>query len=182
TGDEVLERIRKAADAKEGWVRVEKVRKARDRKIIIGFGSKEEREKMKERFRNTAAELSVEEVRNKDPMLLLRDVLNINTDEDIEKALKNQNKGIFDPTDEDNRIVIKYRKKTRNPHTSHVVIAVSPRIWQKAIDKGYAHIDLQRIRIEDQTPLIQCTRCLGFGHSKRFCTDPSDMCSHCGGP
>ncbi|KPJ05926.1 hypothetical protein RR48_14368, partial [Papilio machaon] len=183
TGEEVLEKVRKTADAKEGWVRVERIRKAKDRKIIMGFRSKEEREKMKERLKTTAKDLSVEEVKNKDPMLLLRDVLNINTDEDIQKALKNQNRGIFGSLDEEeNRIEIKYRRKTRNPHTSHIVVAVSPLTWQKAVEKGYAHIDLQRIKVEDQTPLIQCTRCLGFGHSRRFCTDTTDLCSHCGGP
>ncbi|XP_063542074.1 uncharacterized protein LOC134750762 [Cydia strobilella] len=183
TGEEVLDKIRKTIDAKEGWIKVEKVRKAKDRKIIMGFGTKTERDKLKDKLGREGAELTVEEVQNKDPLLLLRDVLSVNTDEDILVAFRNQNKVIFtNLSEEDNRMMVKFRRRARNPHTGHVVISVSPTIWQKTLDIGSVHIDLQRIKVEDQSPLVQCTRCLGFGHGKRFCHEPEDLCSHCGGP
>ncbi|XP_063539417.1 uncharacterized protein LOC134748560 [Cydia strobilella] len=183
TGDEVLGKIRKAVDAKDGWIKVERVRKAKDRKIIMGLATREEREKIKERLAKEGTNLVVEDAKNKDPLLVLRSVLTINSDEDIVRALRNQNKGIFrDLEDEENRVEIKYRRRTRNPHTCHVVACVSPIIWQRATGVGTVHLDLQRVRVEDQTPLVQCTRCLGFGHGKRYCTAAADLCSHCGGP
>lgn len=39
TGEEVLNKVRQTVDAKEGWIRVEKIRKAKDRKVIMGFGT-----------------------------------------------------------------------------------------------------------------------------------------------
>lgn len=183
TGEDVLNRVRKAVDAKEGWVKVERVRKARDRKIIMGFGTREERDKVKTRLETANGNLIVEEAKNKDPLLVLRSVLAVNTDEDIIRALRNQNRSIFHGLDgEDDRVVIKYRRGARNPHTTNVVIGTSPKIWRRAIDAGSLHIDLQRVRVEDQSPLVQCTRCLGYGHSKRFCKEPADACSHCGEP
>lgn len=183
TGEEVLDRIRRTVDAKEGWVRVERARKARDRKIIMGFGSKEERKKVMDRIGKDGRNLSVEEVKNKDPRLFLRNVLSFNTDEDVLKAMRNQNSSVFRGLDaEDDRMEIRYRKRTRNPHTNHVILSVSPIIWRKVLDVGYVHIDLQQIRVEDQSPLVQCTRCLGYGHGKRFCQESVDLCSHCGGP
>ncbi|CAK1602602.1 unnamed protein product [Parnassius mnemosyne] len=183
TGEEVMNRVRKAADAKEGWIKVGRVRKAKDRKIIMGFETKEERNKMKNRLEKEGVNLTVEEVKNRDPLLILRNVLLVNTDEDVIKALRNQNRGVFHGLDEGEiRIEIKYRRKTRNPHTSHIVLSVSPIIWQRVIEIGSIHIDLQRVRAEDQSPLVQCTRCLGYGHGKRFCKELSDLCSHCGGP
>lgn len=80
TGEEMLSRIRQAVDAKEGWVKVEKVRKARDRKVIIGFNTKEEREKVKRRLGRDSVNLTVEDMKNKDPLLVLRGVLAVNTD------------------------------------------------------------------------------------------------------
>ncbi|CAB3256931.1 unnamed protein product [Arctia plantaginis] len=41
TGEEVLNKVRQVVNAKEGWIKVERVRKAKDRKVILGFGSKE---------------------------------------------------------------------------------------------------------------------------------------------
>ncbi|KAL4705299.1 hypothetical protein ACJJTC_018985, partial [Scirpophaga incertulas] len=99
------------------------------------------------------------------------------------QALKNQNPTIFSDLGEgEEEIKIKYRRKARNPLTSHYILATSPGVWRKAVERGTLRIDLQQVRVEDQSPLIQCTRCLGFGHSKRFCREEVDLCSHCGGP
>lgn len=34
----------------------------------------------------------------------------------------------------------------------------------------------------DQSPLVQCSRCLRFGYGRRMCTEAVDLCSHYGGP
>ena len=161
---------------------VERVRKAKDRKIVMGCKTQEERRKIKERIEAVGQNLIVEEVKNKDPLLILKDVLLIHSNEDILKALQNQNRGVFFDLGEGERTTVKYRKKARNPHTCHVVLSVSPMIWRRAIDAQTVRIDLQRIRVADQSPLVQCTRCLGYGHGRRFCKEPADLCSHCGGP
>lgn len=183
SGEEVLEEIRRAADAKEGWINVERVRKAKDRKVIMGFRTKEEQEKMKHRIEQSGSNLTVEAVKNKDPLLLLKDVLSVHTNDDILRAFRKQNQNFFHGLDgEDARLAVKFRKNARNPHLNHVVIATSPEIWKRATDTGTAHIDLQRVRVMDQSPLIQCSRCLGYGHNKRLCRETTDTCSHCGGP
>lgn len=183
TGEEVLEMVRKAVDAKEGWIKVEKVRKAKDRKIVVGCGTKEDRQKIKERLERARERLVVEEVKNRDPLLVLKDVLSRHTDEEVVRALRNQNREVFHGLDnEDDRISIKYKKKARNPHTNHVVLVISPTIWRRALDAGKLRVDLQKVHVEDQSPLVQCSRCLGYGHGRRFCKEPEDLCSHCGGP
>ena len=183
TGDEILERVRKAVDAKKGWVQIEKVRKAKDRKIILGCATQEERKKVKERLKAAGGNLVVEDVKNRDPLLVLRDVLVVHSDEELLAALRNQNREIFQGLgDGEDRVVVKYKKKSRNPHVNSVVLGVSPVIWGRALEGGKLRVDLQRVRVEDQTPLVQCTRCLGFGHGKRLCSEPADLCSHCGGP
>lgn len=183
TGEEVLERVRKAVDAKEGWVQVERVRKAKDRKVIMGCRSKEERQKVVKRLEEEGDALVVEEVQNKDPLLILRDVLTVHSDTEVIGALRKQNRAVFDDlNNEENRVEVKYRRRARNPHNAHIVISVSPKIWGRAVAAGRMRVDLQNVRVEDQTPLLQCTRCLGFGHGRRFCKETIDLCGHCGGP
>lgn len=183
SGEQVLDKVREAVDAKEGWVRVERVRKAKDRKIIMSCRTEDERNKIKDRIEKAGKRLVCEEVNNKDPLLILKDVLLKNSDEDVIKALTNQNRNIFSNLEsKDDRISIKYRRRARNPLTGHIVVSTSPTIWRRAMDAGALHIDLQRIKVEDQSPLVQCTRCLGYGHGKRFCRETVDLCSHCGGP
>ncbi|CAH2107879.1 unnamed protein product [Euphydryas editha] len=182
TSDQVLKKVRETINAKEGWVTVEKVRKVRDRKVVVGFASAEECNRVQNRFSKQETGLLVEALKNKDPLLVLKDVLKYNTDEDIIKAIRNQNRALFDGLGEgDDRLQIKYHKRTRNPLTVHVVLSASPTLWKRITEKGAIHIDLQRVKAEDQSPLVQCTRCLGFGHGRRFCKEPQDLCSHCGG-
>lgn len=183
TGEEVLERVRKTVDAKEGWIQVEKVRKGKDRKIIMGCRTQEERQKIKERIETAGEHLVVEEVKNKDPLLVLKDVLTVHSDEEVIKAFRNQNKDIFCGLAEaENRVSIKYRKKARNPCCGHIVLSVSPTIWRRSIDHVKVKIDLQAVYVTDHSPLVQCTRCLGYGHSRRHCNESADLCSHCGDP
>lgn len=183
TSEDVLERVRKTVDAKEGWIQVEKVRKGKDRKIIMGCRTQEDRYKIRERLEAAGEHLVVEEVKNKDPLLVLKDVLTVHSDDEIIKAFKNQNKDVFrDLQEDEKRVTIKYRKKARNPCCGHIVLSVSPTIWRRSIDLKKIKIDLQTIYVMDQSPLIQCTRCLGYGHGRKFCKELTDLCSHCGDP
>lgn len=183
TADEVLGKVRQAIDAKEGWVKVDRVRKAKDRKVIMGFGTVEERKKAQDRLEKNGSGLVVEEVKNRDPLLVLRGVLAVNTDGEVIKALRNQNRDLFSNLGPgDDRLLVKYRRKTRNPHVVNVVLSASPTLWARIIGAGSVHVDLMRVRAEDQSPLVQCTRCLGYGHGRKYCKDPADLCSHCGGP
>ena len=55
-------------------------------------------------------------LQNKNPQVVLRGVMQYNTNEDVIKALKNQNAAIFrDLKDEQAKIEIIYRKRARNP-------------------------------------------------------------------
>ncbi|XP_049883069.1 uncharacterized protein LOC126378732 [Pectinophora gossypiella] len=167
SGQEVITKIRHALDAKNTGIRVDRLRKARDQKVLIGCHNKQELEKVTEAVRSR--NLKVKEAQNKDPLVILRDVLSVHTDEDIIKALKNQNGHLL--ADIEVRATVRYRRRARNPHASHIVIEVSPIVWQRLTAAGRVHIDLQRVRVEDRSPLVQCSLCLGYGHTKRLCKD-----------
>lgn len=183
SGEEVLNRVRKAMNAKDGEISIERVRKAKDRKIIIGCKSEEDRQKVKDRLKRADNNLTIQETKNKDPMIMLKNVLTYNDDEVILAALRSQNRNMLkDLEGKDQKMEVAYKRRTRNPHTSHIVLRVSPAVWRRLVDAGAVHIDLQRVRVVDQSPLVQCSLCLGYGHGKRFCKDKTERCSHCGGP
>ena len=183
TGEEVLGSIREAVNAKGEWITVDRVRKTKNRKVLMSFSTKEEKEKVKERLQKNGTALTVEEVRNRDPLLILGDVLLVNTDQDVLRAIRNQNPTVFHGLNgEADRLEIKFRKRARNPHTGHIVLSASPMIWKRVVERGHLYIDLQRVRAKDHSPLIQCSLCLGYGHTRKICTETVEKCSHCGGP
>lgn len=183
TGDQVMDRVRGVVKAREEGFQIHKIRKARDSKVILGCKTKSEVDKVKEKLRKDGKNLRVEEIKNKDPLIIIKNLNKHNSDEDIITALHTQNKNIFkDLQADDCRAVIRYKKTARNPHQMHVVLSVSPQAWGRLIEASCVHIDMQRLRAEDQSPLVQCSRCLGYGHSKKTCRETEDSCSHCGGP
>ncbi|XP_038221615.1 uncharacterized protein LOC119839420 [Zerene cesonia] len=183
TGEEVLEIVRKTINAKEEGGKIDRVRKAKDSKIIISCQTKEEREEIKQRLNRAREQLEVEEMKNKNPLVIMRDVMNYNSDDDVLKALKSQNKKLLQGIkDEEITLEPRYRRKTHNPLKSHRVYRVPTALWQKLISAETIHIDIQQIKVADQSPLVQCSRCLGYGHARRFCKEEIDVCSHCGGP
>ncbi|KAL0852502.1 hypothetical protein ABMA27_006372 [Loxostege sticticalis] len=183
TGDEVMRKVREAVNAKDGWVTVERVRKVKDKKVILGCRTIEEREKVKERLKGTENHLRFEDMRNQDPMVILRDVIATHTDEDVKKALRNQNGLVFRGLEpKEDRMEVKFRRKARNTFMSHIVLRVSPQIYNRMLEKGALHIDMQRVRVADQSPLVQCSLCLAYGHGRRFCKETTPKCTHCGGP
>ncbi|XP_063838171.1 uncharacterized protein LOC135087301 [Ostrinia nubilalis] len=180
--EEVLKQVRQAVNAKDGWVTVERVRKVKDKKVIIGCRTVEERQKVQDRLKSAGDRLLVEEMKNQDPMLVLKDVLSYNTNDDIIAALRNQNGGVFQGLDKgDDRMEFRYRRKARNPLMNHIVLRVSPQIYNRMMNCGTVHVDMQRVKVDDQSPLVQCSMCLAYGHGRRFCKETVPKCSHCGG-
>lgn len=94
---------------------VDRIRQAKDRKIIIGCSSAEEINKIKEKLNQQHKHLSVEEIKNKEPLVVFKDAMSYNTNEDIIKAIKTQNKCLLEEVSEKDLILeVKCRKKTRN--------------------------------------------------------------------
>ncbi|KAL0858962.1 hypothetical protein ABMA27_010822 [Loxostege sticticalis] len=183
TGEQIIDRVRGVVRAREEGFQIDRIRKGKDRKIILGCRTRAEMDRVREKLGKEGQNLRVEDIPNKDPLVVLRDLLSYNENEDVLRGLRSQNRALFEGVSvEDDRIEVKYRKKTRNPLTSHVVLKVSPVLWTRLTGAGVVHVDLQRIRVLDQSPLIQCSRCLHYGHGKRFCRETVDVCSHCAGP
>lgn len=182
TGDEILKQIKETINAKESDIKIEKIRKAKDRKIILSCSNEEERKKVKEKLQETKHKLNVDDIKNKNPLIIMKGVLVGTKDEDIIKQLKNRHTDIFTNKEEiESKIEIIYKRKVRNPHINHVVIRVIPQIWKKMTQKGFVHIDMLKIKVEDQSPLIQCSMCLGYGHGRKYCPKEieKEKCSYC---
>ncbi|XP_047520277.1 uncharacterized protein LOC125059772 [Pieris napi] len=91
----------------------------------------------------------------------IKNVLSCNTTEDITRAIRNQNKHMTAHLEErDLEITEKYRRKARNPLESHVVLQVTPKLWQALTSAGRIHVDLQRTEV--------CSHC-GGAHMRADC-------------
>lgn len=180
TGDNVIEAIRVSMDAKRTGVRVDRVRKARNQKVILSCGTPEDLALLHTQMK-TNKTLKVEKARASNPLVRIRDVLSYHTDAELVEHIKAQNKHLLqDVPVADSTLKVRYRKKARNPHECHPVLEVSPALYKRLMETEKIYIGLQRRPVEDQSPLVQCTKCLGFGHTKAVCREQEEACSFCG--
>lgn len=94
TGDQVLERLRKVTNDDKGWVKVERVRKAKDRRVIMGYKTEEEKNRPQKRLLEREDDLSVAEIK-KDPLLILYSVLNHLKDEELISTIRSRSRDIL---------------------------------------------------------------------------------------
>lgn len=86
------------------------------------------------------------------------------------KALRTQNAGLFSElAADDDKFKIRYRKAARNPLMCHIIAQMSPKLWCRITEASAVYVYIQLVRVEDQSPLVQCLSCLGYGHSSRLC-------------
>lgn len=180
TGDQVIECVTKALDFKKTGAKVNKVRKARNQKIVVNCASKEDLKLVRDKVEGDK-KLTVQEPKPANPLACIRGVLSINTDVEIVELIKAQNKHLLQDIEVDRQTIkMRYRRRARNPHECHPVLELSPAVWKRFLEAEKVHIGMQRCRVEDQSPLVQCTRCLAYGHSKSVCKAEKETCSYCG--
>ncbi|XP_045446722.1 uncharacterized protein LOC123654909 [Melitaea cinxia] len=181
TSEQVLAKIKDSLDLKKSGARMERVRKARDQKIVVRCASKEDMAKIKGQVQKNSG-LTVREPTNQDPLICVRGVLSSYSNEEIVDLIKAQNGYILEGVDRAAlRMKVRFRKRVRNPHECHPVIELSPALWRRFVDRGKIYVGFGRCAVEDQSPLVQCMRCLGFGHTKALCKQENDACNYCAG-
>lgn len=180
--DELMKRVRTTLDAKGKGLQIQSVKQIRDERVVVRCNSKKEIEKVAQQLRKDK-DLEVAETKNKNPLVVLKNVMAYNSDEEIVTALVQQNRHLMeDLSAEERNATVKYRRRVRNPHENHVILEVSPKLWRRLTETGRVYIDVQRVRVADQTPLVQCSKCLAYGHGRRLCVEEAETCHHCGGP
>ena len=180
TAENVYKSIFQAAEPQKTGIRVDKVRKARGQKVILSCNIKEDATKLAEQLRN-APRLKVNEATNRNPLAVINNVLAYHSDAELLKTIRAQNPRLFAGLEKDqDEMRVRYRKRARNPLECHPVLELSPILWKRMTETGAVYVGLQRRPIFDQSPLTQCTRCLGYGHSKKVCREEKDRCGHCG--
>ncbi|GBP92816.1 hypothetical protein EVAR_57328_1 [Eumeta japonica] len=162
TSDQVVKAIREVVDAREMGVGVDRVRKARNQKVVLTCVSDDAIKRIETRIKTKSKDLQVSKPEPSLPLIIIRDVLKVNSDAQIVESLKRQNGHTTEGLDWGKvEARVRYRRRARNPLECHPVLERRP-VW-------------------DQSPLVQCSRCLGFGHSKKWCREQNDKCAHCGG-
>ncbi|XP_039761136.1 uncharacterized protein LOC120634525 [Pararge aegeria] len=178
TCDDVVKSIKNSVNVIELGVGVNSVRKRRNQKVVIACDTADDRSKLQEAIKTSSQKLTVTQMKAKNPLLRLSGVINDISDRHVEEAILKQNSSILIGVPlEDRQIKVVRRTKGRTKEVGNVILEVAPRLHHLIRDSKL-RVGYQVVYAADQSPLVQCYQCLGFGHFFRECRNEVS-CGHC---
>ncbi|KAG8233306.1 hypothetical protein J437_LFUL013776 [Ladona fulva] len=165
-------------------IKINTVKTAGKKRIIIETKTQEDKEKivkgdLKQKLEEKG--LKVENLRKKDPKIILFSIDRNTKDEELKDNLYNQNLKDSGITKEKFMDGFKYSftKGRRDSKYCNRVFQVTPEIRETLINKDKIYAGWESHYIKDFTGLTWCYRCQGYGHTAERCRDKEDTCSHC---
>ena len=153
-------------------------------KIIVFSKDQKSKERL-DNLINSSNDLVSEEPRRNNPIILLKGVPKEIDRSQIPTVIRNYNKDIESAYDSEDAITVLYLKNNRKQHLVNVGIKVSPAIRKIILGtyNGSISLGFSLVHAEDALPIVQCTHCLGFGHTKAKCPKKEEdpQCLHCPG-
>ena len=71
--------------------------------------------------------------------------------------------------------------KRNSASSMNVIIRVHPVLYLPIIKSQRVCLGYNSVQVQPYTVYTQCFKCLGYGHTTKFCTIQTQSCSHCAG-
>lgn len=174
TSNEIEGIIKRNINVRSLGIGITGFRKGTRNQVVIKTSSKEDMCTIKKEIEKSADLLAREPVK-KNPLVAFKGVIKGITEEDLNTSLREQNKLITLKEE----LKIKFRRAHRNNLLANIVCQVTPENWRTLTNCGKIFIGYQRISVMDYSPLVQCYKCLAFGHISKYCEHPTARCAYC---
>ncbi|XP_061723020.1 uncharacterized protein LOC133529340 [Cydia pomonella] len=175
---DALNEVQEKVDLVELGVGIKSVRHTKNNKIVINCETESDRTTLSTAIKHNTTGVTVGVPKLRNPCIKLLGVTSDNANERIVEAIAKQNHRIMDSVDADHKRIKYIRSvKGRNDSMKNVVVEVSPQLYQQMLSQKIK-IGYQSVLAVDQSPIIQCFKCMGFGHQAANCTSNS-KCGFC---
>ncbi|CAK1549482.1 unnamed protein product [Leptosia nina] len=148
-------------------------------KLRVEFDRPEQLEVAMRKIGESNPEIQAEVSRKLRPMFIVKGVSSDISATDLKYIIINQNENIKANIRNEADIEFKFKRPNRNSNLYNAVFVSAPYLWRHVVQSLKLNVDHQRVHVEDFTPLLQCFKCLKFGHTRKFCKTEETHCSHC---
>ena len=178
TGQDILNTVKEKVDVVQLGLGVNGVRRLRNQKVAISCDTEVDRNTLKQAITGIDSKLTVSIPPIRKPLLRLIGVAHDLDDKRIEEAIPKQNAKFFADIDtKDAEIKVLRRTKGRTRDVSNVIIETNPKIWNQLRDQRL-RLGYQVVPAVDQSPVLQCYKCMSFGHRAQECNSQT-RCGYC---
>nr|CAI5869800.1 unnamed protein product [Callosobruchus analis] len=121
---------------------------------------------------------SVNQQQKLNPRIMIRNVkLQQHTDESFAVNFISANE-LTDFNASDIKVVVKFKALEKDHY--NIVLEVPPLLRKRLVDRGFAYFGWKRCSVGDNLYIVQCHKCMKFGHHQQNCRG-SEVCSKCSG-
>jgi hypothetical protein len=173
TSHEAKRLIKEAVDPKALKLGVNRVKHLANNAVLVECKSKDESETLEKELTKLSA-VTVERPKRKLPTLLLRYVPNDVVNEELRDTIIQQNNLSHEV---DPILNVKFTKRSFN-EARQVVVEVSPKLRRELINLAKVKVRWSMCRVKDFVAVTRCFKCLGFGHTSKYCQG-QQKCSYC---
>ncbi|XP_061729237.1 uncharacterized protein LOC133534172 [Cydia pomonella] len=177
-GKDVLKEVKEKVDVVKIGIGIKSVRETKNKKVVISCDSNEDRQKLSTAIKDKTTNITVDVPRLRNPTLRIIGVIPEFANEKIEDAITKQNVRLLEGIAEEKKKIRFVRTiKGRNDSIKNVIVDVSPEVWA-AMNGQKLRIGYQSLMAVDQSPILQCFKCFGFGHRASDCKATA-RCAYC---
>ena len=173
---DVLSVWKKAVSFKDSTFAPARVQSVSNGCVRVEFDDVQQRDATLGKLQSVTS-VTAEAARRARPLVIIKGISKDVKSEDVVGLVRQQNPSVQPSKDNDLRV--RFVRRNRKDELFNLVLEVSPAVRVQLLELGRVNIDHQRVHVSDFSALVQCYKCLGFGHTRAKCTSDEQHCSHC---
>ncbi|CAH0720307.1 unnamed protein product, partial [Brenthis ino] len=159
---ELIDKWQRNSTFKNSGFAPEKVIPISNKRLMVQFENSRQRDDTINTIQSST-ELNAEVPKRLKPMLILKGISKNRDKNELIDTIIKQNPELGNT---DIEMKVKFTTNNKHPALYNAVLLVSPHVFNTCIEKGRINIEHQKINVSEHIPLLQCFKCLMFGHLK----------------
>ncbi|CAK1590674.1 unnamed protein product [Parnassius mnemosyne] len=176
---ETVSAWRKSIHFKKHTFNPSEVKTVSNHKIRVEFDNQEQRDEILNAINQPDSLVNADVAKKRKPLVILKGIYKDTPVSELKEIIVNQNPNIKSLIKSPDDITYRFMRNNKNKNLYNAVFMVTPTIWRSIVELQKINVDHQRVHTEDYPAYLQCYKCMQFGHTKKYCTEETTICSHC---
>jgi hypothetical protein len=187
TAAQVMAKLKGKCQPGKLGIRVDSVRQGAGGRIVVQCRDKMSLDKLSKNIAETCSGINVSSPEPLRAIIALNGVEEGECNEGLLERILAQNPILDKLMDESGRMkedcmkVVRCLRLASKKEQRRVLLSVNGEARKILNEIGHVYVGFRRIRVVDNTPLLQCFKCLGFGHTTKVCKNEKERCMNCAG-